>query len=191
MKNFSSNSSTDVTWPKYLFKFLSRAVGFRCDSSFFPYAIHTAKIFFPKALYLLKRCFSLVGPLEAHSDNASTIIGTGMAPEGIEQNDFIYDLMSEMGWRSEKFDLFSWADSYVERRYGSPSNEAKIAWRLLLSSVYNCTDNHADHNHGIPVVRPTSLNLRYSVWYDLTKVIEAWKYLLSCSKELSQSETYR
>ena len=119
------------------------------------------------------------------------MIGTGMAPEGIEQNDFIYDLMSEMGWRSAKVDLIAWTDSYVERRYGQLNNDAKMAWRLLLSTVYNCSDDHPDHNHGIPVVRPTSLALQYSVWYNLRDLIEAWKNLISSGRELHQSKTYR
>ena len=119
------------------------------------------------------------------------MIGTGMAPEGIEQNDFIYDLMSEMGWRSESVDLVAWTDSYAERRYGQANIEAKLAWRLLLSTVYNCSDDHADHNHGIPVVKPTSLGLQYSTWYDIRNVSQAWKHLISSGKDLQQSQTYR
>ena len=135
--------------------------------------------------------FPILGPLEARAYNSSTMIGTGMAPEGIEQNDFIYDLMSEMGWRSEKLDLVVWTDLYAERRYGRLNNDAKLAWRLLLSTVYNCSDDHADHNHGIPVVRPTSLGLQYSIWYNLKDLISAWKYLISSGKEIYQSRTYR
>jgi len=131
------------------------------------------------------------GPLEARAYSHSTMIGTGMAPEGIEQNDFIYDLMSEMGWRSENVDLVAWTDSYVERRYGKVNIEAKLAWRLLLSTVYNCSDDHADHNHGIPVVKPTSLGLQYSTWYNIGNLSQAWKHLISSGKDLRQSQTYR
>ena len=119
------------------------------------------------------------------------MVGTGMAPEGIEQNDFIYDLMSEMGWRSSKVDLVAWTELYVERRYGHLNDDVKTAWGLLLSSVYNCSDDHADHNHGIPVVRPTSLDLQYTMWYPVADLIKAWKYLISSAPEFKQSETFR
>lgn len=119
------------------------------------------------------------------------MIGTGMAPEGIEQNDFIYDLMSEMGWRSEKIDVLAWSGLYAQRRYGLANDDAKRAWKLLASSVYNCTDDHADHNKGIPVMRPTSLKLEYSVWYAPFDLIKAWEFLLSSAEELHQSGTYR
>ena len=131
------------------------------------------------------------GSIEAHSTKGSTIIGTGMAPEGIEQNDFIYDLMSEMGWRSTKFDVYDWTDDYAERRYGLKDKRSQAAWKILLSTVYNCSDTHADHNHGIPVTRPTSINLKYSIWYNIKDLISAWELLLDASDEFQQSETYR
>ncbi|XP_065053956.1 alpha-N-acetylglucosaminidase-like isoform X1 [Rhopilema esculentum] len=131
------------------------------------------------------------GSIEAHSTKGSTIIGTGMAPEGIEQNDFIYDLMSEMGWRSTKFDVYDWTDAYAERRYGLKDKRTQAAWKILLSTVYNCSDTHSDHNHGIPVTRPTSINLKYAIWYNIKDLISAWKLLLDASDEFQQSETYR
>ena len=113
-----------------------------------------------------------------------------MTPEGIEQNDFIYELMNEMGWRAAVFDLSHWTADYSERRYGKSSINAKKAWSILLSTVYNCSDNHADHNHGIPVSRP-ALNLKYSMWYTIENITKSWGYLIAASSELSESRTYR
>lgn len=36
------------------------------------------------------------------------MVGVGMTMEAIEQNPVVYELMSEMGWRSEPFDLSAW-----------------------------------------------------------------------------------
>ena len=98
--------------------------------------------------------------------------------------------MNEMGWRSVVFDLPSWTAAYSERRYGKSSINAKKAWYILLSTVYNCSDNHADHNHGIPVSRP-ALNLKYSMWYTIENITKSWGYMIAASSELSKSRTFR
>ena len=48
------------------------------------------------------------GPVEALNDSKATIVGTGLTPEGIEQNDVVYELMNEMGWRTQPVNLASW-----------------------------------------------------------------------------------
>ncbi len=116
--------------------------------------------------------------------------GAGIAPEGIEQNDFIYDLMAEMGWRRSEFNVIQWSAAYAERRYGVRDDNAIKAWNLLVKTVYNCSDNHADHNHGIPVWRP-SFKMQYNVWYRFKDLVTAWKYLLSASTVLKDSDTFR
>lgn len=47
----------------------------------------------------------------------------------------MFNLMYEMGWRSEPFDLDDWVANYTTRRYGCtmerPCNTAIGAWHLL------------------------------------------------------------
>lgn len=38
----------------------------------------------------------------------SSMVGTGLTPEGINQNYVMYDLMLEMAWRKEPVDLDKW-----------------------------------------------------------------------------------
>lgn len=59
------------------------------------------------------------------------MIGTGITPEGINQNYVVYDLMNEMGWRLKSVDLNQWFDQYAIRRYGSKDANAISAWNLL------------------------------------------------------------
>lgn len=40
--------------------------------------------------------------------NGSTMVGTGLTPEGINQNYVIYELMNEMAYRHEPVDLDDW-----------------------------------------------------------------------------------
>ncbi|XP_010287887.1 PREDICTED: alpha-N-acetylglucosaminidase, partial [Phaethon lepturus] len=72
------------------------------------------------------------GPFAARRFPNSTMVGTGLVPEGIEQNDMVYELMNELGWRQEPLDLPAWVTRYAERRYGAPNAAAASAWRRRL-----------------------------------------------------------
>ena len=99
--------------------------------------------------------------------------------------------MAEMGWRNSTFDLVEWSAAYSARRYGSLDANSKQAWNILVRTVYNCSDNHENHNHGIPVRRP-SLQMRYSVWYEHDDLIRAWGHLVSApAGKLKNSGTFR
>ncbi|XP_064895316.1 alpha-N-acetylglucosaminidase isoform X1 [Columba livia] len=130
------------------------------------------------------------GPFAARRFPNSTMVGTGLVPEGIEQNDMVYELMNELGWRQEPLDLPSWVTRYAERRYGAPNAAAAAAWQLLLRSVYNCTGVCVNHNHS-PLVRRPSLRMDTGLWYNASDVYEAWRLLLSAGAELGASPTFR
>lgn len=65
------------------------------------------------------------------------MIGSGLTPEGINQNYVIYDLMMEMFWRKESVDLDDWFKSYSIRRYGIENENATYAWKLLGVNKYH------------------------------------------------------
>lgn len=46
-----------------------------------------------------------------------SMIGTGISPEGINQNYVMYDFMNELGWRSQPPDVGQWL---VWQKYLSP-----------------------------------------------------------------------
>ncbi|OVA15285.1 Alpha-N-acetylglucosaminidase [Macleaya cordata] len=86
------------------------------------------------------------GPVDARVSQNSTMVGVGMCMEGIEQNPVVYELMSEMAFRSEKVQLKEWLKSYSLRRYGKEVHQIEAAWEILYRTIYNCTDGIADHN---------------------------------------------
>ncbi|KAF9620704.1 hypothetical protein IFM89_014004 [Coptis chinensis] len=89
-------------------------------------------------------------------------VGVGMCMEGIEQNPVVFELMSEMAFRSEKvqleannpFLLQEWLKSYSYRRYGKKINLIEDAWEILHRTIYNCTDRISDHNKDFIVKFP-------------------------------------
>ncbi|KAL5543474.1 hypothetical protein UlMin_007258 [Ulmus minor] len=86
------------------------------------------------------------GPVDARKSKNSTMVGVGMCMEGIEHNPVVYELMSEMAFRSEKVKVQEWLKVYSRRRYGKAINQVEAAWEILHHTIYNCTDGIADHN---------------------------------------------
>lgn len=74
-------------------------------------------------------CFKQI--ITARNDNGSTMIGTGLTPEGINQNYVIYDLMTESSWRSDPANLTEWFTNYTVRRYGVYNKNLVNAWIIL------------------------------------------------------------
>lgn len=132
------------------------------------------------------------GPTAARLFPNSTMVGTGITPEGIGQNEVVYALMAELGWRKDPVpDLLAWVSRFAERRYGVAQPDAEAAWRLLLRSVYNCSGEACrGHNHS-PLVRRPSLQMNTAVWYNRSDVFEAWRLLLKASPKLTTSPTFR
>lgn len=132
------------------------------------------------------------GPFKALHFPNSTLVGIGMTPEGIEQNPVIYELMSELAWRKEPVNLAKWVSLYAVRRYGSTQEYLTAAWRLLFSSVYNCTVPHyRNHNHS-PLVRRPSFHMNTAIWYDPADLFKAWKlFMEAATPSLMSKETFR
>ncbi len=70
------------------------------------------------------------------------LVGMGMAPEGIENNEVIYELVANAGWRDKKIDLTDWLEQYNICRYGSSCPELMRYWKLMRKSVYGSFTDH-------------------------------------------------
>nr|CAD7426836.1 unnamed protein product [Timema monikensis] len=90
-----------------------------------------------------------------------TMVGTGLTPEGINQNYVIYDLMTEMSWRTEPTNLTQWVSAYATRRYGEERDDSNQAWDLLKA------------------------------WFNVSDVVSAWYHLLAASPHLESVPTFQ
>ena len=92
--------------------------------------------------------------------------GIGFTMEGSENNPVMFELMSELPWRSEKFTKESWIKNYVKARYGVEDNTIEQAWLLLAQSIYNCPagNNQQGPHESIFCGRPTLNNFQASSW---------------------------
>lgn len=129
------------------------------------------------------------GPISAAKHPGSTMIGTGITPEGINQNYVMYELMNEMGWRSEPVELAPWLEAYSHRRYGAMNEFTLQAWKLLGRSVYNATYGR-HHTHSVIVNKP-SLTLQFTEWYKPEDVLQAWDALIRAADSCGMVEPFR
>ena len=127
-------------------------------------------------------------PVKALESNNS-MVGIGIAPEGIETNYVLYDLMLEMGWRDKIVETHSWLKEYTTRRYGAENNEVGIAWEALRTSVYSDTYGAGKHCKAVPVKKP-AFNLQPDIWYEPDLVLKAWDEMVKAAPLLINSRTF-
>eukprot|EP01133_Synstelium_polycarpum_P014956 gene14956-17683_t len=110
------------------------------------------------------------------------MVGTGLTPEAIEQNVVVYDLMSEMAWRTSSPDLDNvWIPQYIARRYGKPVPAIQSAWTLLLPNLFSATQADARNNMGAPEsfigLRPGT-GFGNNLYYPTSVIESVWTYFL-------------
>lgn len=125
----------------------------------------------------------------AHDRAGRTLRGVGITPEGIENNPVMYELLSELPWRKERFTSGEWLAGYLRARYGRSDEAVDAAWELLARSVYNCpkASTQEGTNESVFCARPTLDFRTASTWahstdyYDPADVVEAARLLLSAA----------
>ncbi len=87
--------------------------------------------------------FYLNGHLEAlDSEYGGRLTGFGTSPEGVENNEVLYELISAAGWSDGHIDTGAFLDSYSTARYGCADHAFTEFWNGLRQSVYcNFTNN--------------------------------------------------
>uniref|UniRef100_A0A2C9K9Q2 Alpha-N-acetylglucosaminidase n=1 Tax=Biomphalaria glabrata TaxID=6526 RepID=A0A2C9K9Q2_BIOGL len=131
------------------------------------------------------------GPFIGRQFANSTMVGIGITPEGIHQNEVMYEFMLENSWRSQPRDVNDWIVKYARQRYGADSPSAITAWKLLMNGVYNCSTNIRDFNHVLITIRPTpTYNIKIDIWYDPEDLFSAWDNMLNASFDLNGSELF-
>ena len=117
---------------------------------------------------------------------ADNLVGFGSAPEGIENNEVVYELLSDMSWRKDAVDLDVWMRDYCLARYGYCGEDMLQAWNLLRSSVYSSLYSYPRFTWQtvVPDKRRVS---RHEINDDFAKALELF---VGCAEKCSDSERY-
>ncbi len=134
------------------------------------------------------------------SSFSTTLKGVGLTMEGIENNPVMYELVSELPWRSGEFAWDKWLRDYVEARYGNPEN-AKIqeAWQLLARSIYGAPARLTEQgcHESVFCARPALDVYQVSSWsemeeyYNPDDVIRAARLMVEASCEVKANDNFR
>ena len=129
--------------------------------------------------------FYATAPEEAlQYKNRGNLVGFGFAPEGIENNEVIYELLTDWGWRTTVIDLDKWLEMYCNVRYGGFPPKMKEVWNLLRKSCYG---TFTDHPRFLYQFRPGSGT---ATVHKSKEFNEAVRLFLACANELDSSELY-
>lgn len=123
----------------------------------------------------------LYGPINRINDEVYTarktyknMVGIGLTPEGIHQNDIAYDYMTEVVIHTEPPNMRTWFSDYTHRRYGFHDESLDKAWQLLRQSVYH--DTIGVINHGkYAINRRPKLGYQSTLWYEPANVTDAFR----------------
>jgi hypothetical protein len=114
-------------------------------------------------------------PIAARAAAGSTMVGTGLTPEAIEQNPVVYELMTDMGWLAAAPNVGTWLAAYATQRYGAAITPGMLqAWQLLLVGAYSnvyMTDSAITH------VPDLSMPTHSQSLQNFTLIANAWRLM--------------
>ncbi|MCQ2095680.1 MAG: alpha-N-acetylglucosaminidase [Bacteroidaceae bacterium] len=118
---------------------------------------------------------------KAREHFSANMKGIGLTMEGIENNQMMYELMTDLPWIGGEFRKVEWVSNYVNARYGlvgnkdvdrltvnhhNPVNSLYMVWNMLANSIYNSPeDNWQQGTHeSIFCARPSKNAFQVSSW---------------------------
>lgn len=122
-----------------------------------------------------------------------TLRGVGLTMEGSENNPVMYELLTELPWRPEPFDLAGWLRKYTEARYGVADPVVQEAWGLLSRSVYNCPAGSVQQgtHESVFCARPALDAYQVSSWSEMEDYYDPADVFRAASLLVSVADRYR
>jgi len=115
------------------------------------------------------------------------LAGWSISMEGIENNEVVYELMTDVGWSAAEIDPHRWIVEYCRARYGEAPAAMQEAWELLMRSAYGWHDWMTHHGwQARPSLEPAALGVDTSPTF-----CQGVERFLACSDRLIGSVLYR
>lgn len=71
------------------------------------------------------------------------LTGFGISPEGLDNNEIVYELLSDLAWSTKYIEVKLWAQDFAKQRYGLYNEHSSNAWMSLVGSKYSSNQPHA------------------------------------------------
>lgn len=128
-------------------------------------------------------------PIEAlNFKKKGKLVGFGFAPEGIENNEIIYELLSDMGWMKKAIELDKWIAAYCEDRYGGYPDEMKSAYKYFRKSCYGTFTDHPRFKFQFGTRNPSMSGISVHRSSEFVSGLDAF---LECNTILGQNKLYQ
>ena len=111
-------------------------------------------------------------------------VGMGYSPEGVCQNEIVYELMTDSAWLKKPMDIEVWVKDFVTARYGAcPENLWNDGYKLMWQHFYR----GGGGGHFRYEVMPQLATDTYGLNPNWLKSLET---MLACSNQFFASESY-
>lgn len=135
---------------------------------------------------------------------SSRLSGIGTLPEGIENNNVLYDLIYSLPWTDRQITLDEFLGEYVTMRYGvTEESDADTyatlldAWKRLAAGPYSCTSNgQQGTTESVFLMRPATSPGTVSTWansswyWDIDDVRTACYEFVSVAEKLKGNNNF-
>jgi alpha-N-acetylglucosaminidase len=128
-------------------------------------------------------------PVQALKDpKHGNLAGIGAMMEASMMDAVLWDLLFEMGWRTESPDLDTWIAQYAARRYGSATPGVTEAWKILKDTAYAAKVGGGEPES--PLCARPGFDLT-RVWGTLVREYDPCVFVRSWELLVDDSEKYR
>ena len=114
--------------------------------------------------------------------------GIGITPDALENTQIVYEMMLEMGWRSEAVSASEWVTQYVWRRYNCDVRECPLAHQAWQESLLPCAYTNMQSPALSLMQQHPSLTMDDYRWYNTTCVTAGWRLLYAAAMEMSMTK---
>lgn len=118
------------------------------------------------------------------SPQKGNLVGLTASGEGMDNNEVVYELIADTGWRRDAVKLDGWLNDYSVAKYGACPSEMTEAWQRFLKSCYSGLSAHP--TFGWQHLRPGRGSVNRSEDF-----AEGAKKFLACAPKLKTSPLYR
>ena len=135
-------------------------------------------------------------PHKMAQDNNSACVGIGTIPEGVECDEVLFDILSEVSIRKELRSQEEFLQEYIHARYGFVCDELVGVYKTLFEKVYTADIVDYPHESGLMACPSLETN-RVCFWAgpsaleDNTYLTDMAKVLLKYSKNCKHSQGYK
>ena len=120
---------------------------------------------------------------------SSHMVGLGIISEAQYDNPVMYDLIFDLAWADDDFDLDDWLDRYIERRYGGTSQNAQMAWQIMKDANYDHGVRYTNELFGMKSKAPQDYK-EQNIPYGADQLESALRLLIRDFDKFKDSECY-